>query len=95
MGFKPLILALVYRSLFLLFPQTYFQPDEFWQSLEPAHYHVFGYGYLTWEWKDLPDGGRLRGWLWPSCFVGVYRLLQWAGLDETFLLVSPRPPLTL
>lgn len=90
MGLTPFWLALAYRSLYLIFPQTYFQPDEFWQSLEPAHHYVFGYGSLTWEWRDLPDGGRLRGWLWPSVFVGVYRVLQWAGLDDTFLLVRPR-----
>lgn len=87
LSLTPLLLALIYRSIFLIFPQTYFQPDEFWQSLEPAHNYVFGYGYLTWEWRDLPDGGRLRGWLWPSFFIGVYRVLQWFGLDDTFLLV--------
>lgn len=85
---KPLILALAIRSLTLLFPQTKFQPDEFWQSLEPAHRYVFGYGHLTWEWRDLPEGGRLRGWLWPSVFVLVYKFLQRTGLDDTFLLVS-------
>jgi phosphatidylinositol glycan class B len=84
---KPFLLALAFRSLTLLFPQTNFQPDEFYQVLEPAHRHVFGYGYLTWEWRDLPDGGRLRGWLWPSIFIVVYRFLQMTGLDDTRLLV--------
>ncbi|AFR93799.2 phosphatidylinositol glycan, class B [Cryptococcus neoformans C23] len=46
---------LVVRALLtLLLPHTYFQPDEFYQALEPAHYYVFGYGYLSWEWRDLP-----------------------------------------
>ena len=29
---------------------TFFNPDEYWQSLEPAHRLAFGYGHLTWEW---------------------------------------------
>ncbi|RXK36684.1 hypothetical protein M231_06071 [Tremella mesenterica] len=100
---KALLLSLLFRSLWLLIPQTYFQPDEFYQALEPAHHHVFGYGHLTWEWRDLPsssqgswwgdvvEGGRMRSWFWPSLFVGVYQLLRFCKLDDTFLLVvAPR-----
>ncbi|WWC57953.1 uncharacterized protein I303_100488 [Kwoniella dejecticola CBS 10117] len=101
---RALLLALLIRTLLVLpFPHTYFQPDEFYQSLEVAHNYVFGYGYLTWEWKDLPSlptgrwydiyvvGGRMRGWLWPGVFEGVYKLLQVLGLDKTELLViAPR-----
>lgn len=95
-----LLVALIYRSLFLLLPRTFFQPDEFYQALEPAHNLVFGYGHLTWEWRDLPSGGgggwwdevvvggRMRSWLWPSIFMGVYQLLRILHLDETDLIVS-------
>lgn len=38
------------RSVPLL-SQTMFQPDEFFQSYEPAHSMVYGTGYLTWEWR--------------------------------------------
>jgi GPI mannosyltransferase 3 len=48
------LVALVVRALSLI-SQTFFQPDEFYQALEPAHHLVFGYGYLTWEWRDLPE----------------------------------------
>ena len=96
---NPLIVALAIRSLSLLLPQTFFQPDEFYQALEPAHHLVFGYGHLTWEWKDLSVGGgegwwgdviergRMRNWLWPSLFAGVYQLLKLMRLDETNLIV--------
>jgi phosphatidylinositol glycan class B len=97
----PLLLALAIRSLPLLLPQTYFQPDEFYQALEPAHHLVFGYGHLTWEWLDLPldaskaswweeviVGGRMRGWVWPAVFAGVYKVLVMLGLDESGLVVS-------
>lgn len=101
---RAFILALAIRSLSLLHPHTFFQPDEFYQALEPAHHLVFGSGHLTWEWKDLPraiafggegtwwakyvEGGRMRGWLWPGIFSLVYKALDLLGLDQTFLLVS-------
>ena len=47
------LIALGFRSLSLA-SQTFFQPDEFYQSLEPAHWLVFGTGFLSWEWRDLP-----------------------------------------
>lgn len=50
-----LLAPLLIRSLQLALPQTFFQPDEFYQALEPAHWLVFGYGHLTWEWRDLPS----------------------------------------
>lgn len=96
---KSLLLSLIIRSLSLLLPHTFFQPDEFYQAFEPAHHLVFGYGHLTWEWKDLPgDGGndwwstyvaagRMRGWIWPGVFAAVYKLLAISGLDDAFLLV--------
>jgi phosphatidylinositol glycan class B len=41
----------VFRAFNSLVVKTFFDPDEYWQSLEVAHEHVFGYGYLTWEWE--------------------------------------------
>ncbi|WVQ93919.1 hypothetical protein IAU59_000997 [Kwoniella sp. CBS 9459] len=109
-----LLLPLFIRSTTLLLPHAFFQPDEFYQAFEVAHHKVFGYGYLTWEWNDLPipahmtsddalglishtswervvGGGRMRGWIWPSVFMGVYKLLQATRLDQTELIViAPR-----
>ncbi|WFD36575.1 glycosylphosphatidylinositol anchor biosynthesis [Malassezia cuniculi] len=48
---------------------TYFQPDEYWQSLEIAHRIVFGYGYRTWEWAREPP---IRSVIHPLLFVPVY-----------------------
>lgn len=50
-----LCVALILRSLSLLLPHTFFQPDEFYQALEPAYNSVLGRGFLTWEWRDLPN----------------------------------------
>lgn len=67
--------ALLLRSTSLL-SQTFFQPDEFFQALEPAHHLVFGYGQLTWEWRNLPglaedELGQLPRW--------KQVLLEWSG----------------
>lgn len=48
------IVSLLFRSISLC-SQTFFQPDEFYQAYEPAHQLVFGTGYLTWEWRPLPE----------------------------------------
>lgn len=79
------LVALTLRILpALILPQTAFQPDEFWQSLEPAHVLAFGYGHLTWEWKDLPvaltrgEGGD--GWYERMVVAGRMRGWIWPGV---------------
>lgn len=62
---------IIFRVLSSLFVVSYFQPDEFWQTLEPAHHQAFGYGKLTWEW----DYG-LRSYAFPFIFEILYRLVS-------------------
>ena len=76
------ISSLLFRILNSTLVQTYYDPDEFWQSLEIAHRSVFGYGYLTWEWTE-----NLRGFSYPLLFACVYKGLEILGLDDTELLV--------
>lgn len=102
---KLFLLFLTFRFLNAIFlSKTFFQPDEYWQSLEVAHRFVFGYGYLTWEWKsdsvsvqngspsfsleNLSFNGPIRSFAFPSLFVPVYYLLKVLNLDDTFWLVS-------
>ena len=66
-------------NIFLV--QTWFVPDEYWQSLEVAHRMVFGYGHLTWEWKV-----GLRSYIYTLLFAFPYKVLQVLGLDSVFLL---------
>ena len=54
MNERIVLVAVSARILISLATQTFFQPDEYFQSLEVAHHLVFGYGHLTWEWlSDL------------------------------------------
>ncbi|KAK9240391.1 Alg9-like mannosyltransferase family-domain-containing protein [Lipomyces kononenkoae] len=74
-----------YRLQVALSTKTYFQPDEFWQALEPAHRLVYGYGYLTWEWKD-----GLRSIAHPMVFSAVYWVSELLGLGDAGLIYGPK-----
>lgn len=76
-----LIVAVRLASVFLV--QTWFVPDEYWQSLEVAHKLVFGYGSLTWEWTS-----GIRSYLQPAFIAGVYKVLELLTIDHAELLVS-------
>ncbi|GAA5946343.1 hypothetical protein JCM3765_000204 [Sporobolomyces pararoseus] len=49
---SPYLIALSFRLLNAFASRSFFQPDEYWQSLEVAHLWVFGFGYKTWEWRS-------------------------------------------
>jgi GPI mannosyltransferase 3 len=81
--------ALIIRVLVAFCTRTFFQPDEYFQSLEPAHHLVFGYGHLTWEWLSPRP---IRSIIYPALNVPIYWLLKITGLSESvigdWLLVS-------
>lgn len=77
--------AVVVRVSIALATQTFFQPDEYFQSLEVAHRLVYGYGHLTWEWLSPKP---IRSILYPALNIPVYWILNVLGLDETLLLVG-------
>ena len=79
-----ILLAIAIRVLIALTTTTFFQPDEYFQSLEVAHHVVFVYGQLTWEWL-APN--PLRGAFYPLLNLPVYGILKVFGLDGTRLLV--------
>ncbi|KAF3929036.1 hypothetical protein ABW20_dc0102410 [Dactylellina cionopaga] len=61
---------------------TFFQPDEYFQSLEIAvSQRTGGPGYVTWEWHH-----GLRSILYPRIFQGVYYLVD---LLSNALSLSP------
>lgn len=70
---------ILFRVLNVSVTQTFFQPDEYWQSLEPAHELAYGYGYLTWEWRE-----GLRSAAHPMFFSIFYRIAS-----DGFGIVSP------
>jgi phosphatidylinositol glycan class B len=79
-----LALAFIVRIGVALITCTFFQPDEYFQALEPAHEIVFGYGHVTWEWL-APN--PVRSILYPALNVPICWLLKVTRLDNTLLLV--------
>ncbi|KYR01681.1 putative transmembrane protein [Tieghemostelium lacteum] len=82
-----LFLALiVIRCIDSLLINTFFDPDEYWQSLEVAHKMVFGYGEMTWEWKEM-----IRSYLHPLLFAIPFKILSILNLDTTtMIIVTPK-----
>ncbi len=61
-----LIFALVLRVGCALYFKNLGHTDEIFQYTEPGHRAVFGYGIVTWEFRD---GGR--SWLLPGLVAGI------------------------
>ncbi|KAL5481366.1 hypothetical protein EMCRGX_G021505 [Ephydatia muelleri] len=81
-----LALLVAFRLINAALCRTWFVADEYWQSLEVAHRMVFGYGYLTWEWKRAA-----RGYTHPLVFAALYKLLDMLGLDNPWTIsMGPR-----
>ncbi|KAI0115188.1 glycosyltransferase family 22 protein [Daldinia grandis] len=69
-------LAVIFAVRFInaLCVRTFFQPDEYFQALEPAWNLVFGDdsgAWLTWEWKH-----QLRSSIHPTIFAFGYWIVQ-------------------
>ena len=67
---------LAFRLVQVIFIHSFIDPDEYWQSLEPAHALAFGYGELTWEWRE-----RIRCWLYPWMLSFSFRIAQFLKLE--------------
>ncbi|KAJ9320094.1 CAZyme family GT22 [Paecilomyces variotii] len=73
-----LLSLIAFRILNALCVRTFFQPDEFFQSLEPAWQLAFGKdsgAWITWEWTH-----HLRSSIHPILFAAVYYvadILSW------------------
>ncbi|KAK0109629.1 glycosylphosphatidylinositol anchor biosynthesis [Cadophora gregata] len=79
------ILLLVFRCINALAVRTFFQPDEYFQSLEPAWQMAFGPqsgAWITWEWHH-----QLRSSLHPALFAIVYYA---ADKVMTFMALFPQ-----
>ena len=83
MGLRALFLGLLAFRLFnSLTIETFFQPDEYYQSLEPAHVLVFGYGFMPWEFRHA-----IRGANHTILFAIPFAILKILGLDHPSAIV--------
>lgn len=63
-------------------PNIFF-PDEIFQTIEPAHRLVFGYGVISWEWRL-----GIRSWVFPTFLAGVMRATEWMGSASSGYLLG-------
>lgn len=53
-------------------------PDQIFQTLEPGHRLAYGYGVITWEWRE-----GIRSWVLPAFLALVMRATAWMGTGST------------
>lgn len=75
----------LFRILNAFSIRTFFQPDEYFQALEPAHNLVYGYGYLTWEWHEA-----LRSSLHPLIYACAYKVFDFILPDTWAVFIAPK-----
>lgn len=72
-----LLLGAVLRAWLALHDDGIYWPDEIYQSFEPAHRLVFGYGLIPWEFVK-----GARNWALPGLVAGVMELTRALGLHQ-------------
>jgi len=86
---NPWLVLLFFMSIHLCMVyivQTWFVPDEYWQTVEVAHNIVFGYGHLTWEWAQ-----GIRSYIYPAFLATIFSVLKYFHLDSVNAVVyGPR-----
>ncbi|PPJ55718.1 hypothetical protein CBER1_08289 [Cercospora berteroae] len=90
------IALLIFRIINSQLVQTFFQPDEYFQALEPAWQIAFGPdsgAWLTWEWQE---GLRtsVHPYLFATAYKAVAQICELVQANEQFraaaLLAAPR-----
>jgi len=81
--FGILLLAFGLRLAFAFSVPSVAYPDEHFQTLEPAHRLAYGYGVVTWEWRE-----GIRSWAFPALVAGLMRATQWMGAGSSGYLTA-------
>lgn len=86
-------LGALFRSWVAFHDEGIFWPDEIYQSFEPAHRLVFGYGMVAWEFIDGARNWALPGfvafWLKLFAVLGLTQPAQYIhGVKVVFALIG-------
>ncbi len=71
-----LFIALFLRLFVALWSERIHHPDEIFQYLDTAHRLIYGYGFVTWEYRF-----GIRNWLLPGMIAGLVETLRILGFD--------------
>src|SRR5579863_3539170 len=75
------LLAFALRVVPLLFVPSMNWGDEIFQTVEPAHRLVYGYGLVAWEFQV-----GMRSWLLPGVVAGVIEIARVFGDGPPYYL---------
>ncbi|RKP21165.1 hypothetical protein ROZALSC1DRAFT_27412 [Rozella allomycis CSF55] len=84
-GSKMFFILFIFRLLNSFLLTTFHVPDEYYQSLEPAHQVVYGNGYITWEWV-----GAIRSSLHPLLYCILYLIQKYFIKSNDFVIYGPK-----
>jgi phosphatidylinositol glycan class B len=84
------LLAIALRLAVLMHSPSTYQPDEIFQTTEPAHRLAFGPSVVTWEWRL-----GIRSWVFPGFLALVMRATSWMGPGSTGYLAAIAVVMTL
>jgi phosphatidylinositol glycan class B len=76
-------LAVGLRLVPILFVPSMNWGDEVFQTVEPAHRLVYGYGLMTWEFQL-----GMRSWLLPGAIAGLIELARLIGEGPQYYLAT-------
>jgi hypothetical protein len=68
------LIALLLRIGVAMRAPSLAHPDEIFQTQEPAHRLAYGYGIITWEWRE-----GIRSWAFPAILAVLMRATDWMG----------------
>lgn len=77
--FKLWTVLFLFRLLNSLSLTNLLFPDEWWQFGEAAHVAVYGFGYLTWDWR-----AGIRSWVGLVPLMGLLKGSKWLRLVGIF-----------
>lgn len=77
-----LLAGFLLRTLILFTDEGILWPDEIYQSFEPAHRLIFGYGLISWEFIQ-----GARNWALPGLVALLLQLCQWSGSDSPYVYI--------
>jgi len=81
-----LLTLLLYRLLISTTTRTTFSPDEYYQSIEPAHHFTYTKGHLTHEWQNA-----IRSTIYPTLIAIPYTILKLTHTDTAkAVLYAPK-----
>ncbi|EPZ34938.1 Adaptin ear-binding coat-associated protein 1 NECAP-1 domain-containing protein [Rozella allomycis CSF55] len=84
-GSKMFFILFVFRLFNSFLLTTFHVPDEYYQSLEPAHQVVYGNGYITWEWVSA-----IRSSLHPLLYCIIYLIQKYFIKSNDFVIYGPK-----